>query len=290
MTGASGSPGTAFWTSQNSGKMKKPSKANWNTGKSKVKQDAVHCVTAHRAGGQYLAGTHKGHIVVWCKGKCTSIASKGHHPKPCHALYSCEHGVVSGGQGSVVLYSIDVKEQTRWEIPNECVTSVFLDKTKKILCGTKEGSIYEIDGKAGSTPVVINLGHGGQKGKTGQRDAKTGTAYAGELWGLSIHPSQQLYATVGDDKVIRVFNVQERKCVAHYKNSDKLNTSARAIAWHPDGTKFAVAQRNGEVLFFSYDGTSNVINFQANVHYRDTFPDGQGGIDEIRFSPKGDLL
>jgi len=291
MTGASGSPGTAFWTSQNSGKMKKPARANWNTGKSKVKQDAVHCVTAHRSGGQYLAGTHKGNIVVWCKGKCTSIASKGHSPKPCHAVYSCEQGVVSGGQSAVVLYSIDCKEQSRWEIPHECVTSVFLDKNKKILCGTKEGSIYEIDGsRAGSTPTVINLGHGGQKGKTGQRDAKTGTAYAGELWGLSIHPSSQLYATVGDDKVIRIFNVQERKCVAHYKNSDKLDMSARAIAWHPDGTKLAVATRSAKLLFFSYEVGSSNIKFEHESIYRDYFPDGQGGIDEIRFSPKGDLL
>jgi len=241
-------------------------------------------VAEHRGG--YITGGMKGQIFTWDKdGRCQSMV-KGHQGKgPCYALFSCDKGVVSGGKQEVILYDISLKETNRWNIPGECVTSVCLGSkgvsVMQILVGTSEGSVYEINAeKSDSVPLAINIGHGGMK--------KSNSAYSGELWGLSMHPTGQLYATVGDDKKLRIFNVEGRKCVASSPHG-LLDESARAVCWHPSGLKLAVAQRDGKVKIITYDGKES-LKQEAQMHFRKFTNEKNMGIDELRFNPKGDLL
>lgn len=37
--------------------------------------------------------------------------------------------------------------------------------------------------------------------------------FKGELWGLSTHPKEQFYVTVGDDCVAKLFDVFEKRCI-----------------------------------------------------------------------------
>lgn len=59
----------------------------------------------------------------------------------------------------------------------------------------------------------------------------------GELWGLAMHPlDSDLFATVGDDAILRVWSTKKHCCLA----ASKLPRAARTVAWHPTGYLLAV--------------------------------------------------
>merc|ERR1711988_1324273 len=264
-----------FWSVSPGGKL---AGKNGAFGK-KFKQQTLLVTAAHRGG--YLSGCYDGKIYTWIGGSCVNQIKA--HDGPTYAIYSCEHGVVSGGKdGAVILYDISLKEQAKWNIAGESIRSVFLSKDGLILAGTFEGSIYEINSKTkDAPPVVINLGHGGMK--------EANNKYSGELWGLSMHPSGKMYATCGDDRLLRVFDITGRKCLAA-TDVGVLDCRARACCWHPDGHRIAVAQKDGKVRILEFDGKSSVAE-KAVLPQMRTFKNlEQGGIDELRFNPKGDLL
>jgi len=163
------------------------------------------------------------------------------------------------------------------------VRSVFLDPKGKILAGTFEGTIFEMDSNSpGTAPVVLMRGHGGMH--------ESNTKYSGELWGLSMHPSGEMYATVGDDRAIRVYNIADRKCIAH--SEDILDCRGRACAWHPDGKRMACAQKDGKIKVVAFEGdkASGTLKEEAVFQHRTFKSLEQGGIDELKFNPAGDLL
>ena len=128
---------------------------------------------------------------------------------------------------------------------------------------------------------VLMMGHGGMK--------ERGNQYSGETWGLDVNPNGQLYASVGDDRAVRIFNFDEHKCVGSY---NELPHRARACSWHPDGKRLAVAIKDGKIVILEWDGVQiqKVHEFQKrNFSGLPKFPE-QGGIDELRFSPDGKML
>jgi microtubule-associated protein-like 6 len=116
------------------------------------------------------------------------------------------------------------------------------------LVGTSGGTLVEL-----SIPVVIK----GSKGTNNNNAAPTSSSdqslsydfdkaslapviyshFRGELWGLGTHPfDADLYATVGDDSILRVWSIKRNCCLA----SKKLTRPARTLAWHPLGSLIAV--------------------------------------------------
>jgi len=264
-----------FWTVSPGGKL---GGKNGAFGK-KFKQQTLLVTASHRGG--YISGCYDGHIYTWMGGSCVNAIKA--HDGPTYALCSCENGVVSGGKDGVVkLYDISLKEQGKWSIPNESIRSVFLGSDGKILAGTYEGCIYEIDTKQrDASPVVLNRGHGGMKEK--------GNKYSGELWGLAMHPEGSMYATCGDDAMLRVYDIIQKKTVA-FSEPGLLDCRARALSWHPDGQKMAVAQKDGKILIVSYDVSTHALKLETQFQYR-KFPNlEKGGIDDLKFSPDGSLL
>ena len=65
----------------------------------------------------------------------------------------------------------------------------------KILIGTKESEIFEIDEKK-STVMNIAQGHG-----------------EGELWGLAAHPTKEVFASASDDTTIRIWDAAHKVSV-----------------------------------------------------------------------------
>lgn len=67
--------------------------------------------------------------------------------------------------------------------------------------------------------------------------------FKGELWGLAPHPfDPDIFATVGDDAVLRIWSVKRNCCIA----AKKLLRPGRALAWHPVGSLLAVGLLENE--------------------------------------------
>ena len=58
----------------------------------------------------------------------------------------------------------------------------------------------------------------------------------GKLCGLSSHPMRDEIATVGDDGVLRIYDLTSHRVVRHML----LESPARCVAYSPDGTTLAV--------------------------------------------------
>ena len=65
----------------------------------------------------------------------------------------------------------------------------------KILVGTKENEIYDINEKTGSV-TMVTCGHG-----------------EGELWGLDTHPSSEQFVTASDDGSVRMWDIVNKVCI-----------------------------------------------------------------------------
>eukprot|EP00657_Telonema_sp_P-1_P009625 TRINITY_DN3858_c0_g1_i3.p1 TRINITY_DN3858_c0_g1~~TRINITY_DN3858_c0_g1_i3.p1 ORF type:complete len:533 (+),score=159.66 TRINITY_DN3858_c0_g1_i3:119-1717(+) len=244
----------------------------------KFEQQTMLCAAPHRGG--FITGAYKGDLYNWT-GTAASNTTPAHQG-PVYALYSNDKHVVSGGKdGKVILRDISLKKLAEYEV-GENVRSVHL-QGDNILVGTYEGSIMEI---TVSTAAIsrVQRAHGGM--------VEPGNKYSGETWGLDTHPDGNLYASVGDDRVARVFSAAEHKCIAYYNG---LSHWARACSWHPDGQMLAVACRDGKIVVLGLDsgeatGLKLLGEFQKrNFSGLHNFP-SNGGIDELRFSPDGTML
>ena len=153
------------------------------------------------------------------------------------------------------------------------VKSVYWDnELGKVLVGTAGSEIWEVSSSDGSNMHLdgpLEQGH-----------------FDNELWGLSINPAQPHFATVGDDKTLRVWDLFEHKVI----KMTGLEMMSRACCYSPDGTMIAVGfgspvkksqkQFDGKWMIMSDDDFS--ILYEAR--------DSQKWITEMKWAPGGDKL
>lgn len=102
---------------------------------------------------------------------------------------------------------------------------------KKILIGTKNGEIIDID-KDGVINIVTQ-GHG-----------------EGELWGLSVHPTRLECCTASDDKTLRTWNLETNK---HYLINGKVfDKPLRSCAYSIDGKIIVAGFKEGSGILNDY--------------------------------------
>lgn len=65
----------------------------------------------------------------------------------------------------------------------------------------------------------------------------------GELWGLAAHPSKALYATVSDDRSVRIWSYEGNHQLISFK---VLKQPGRCVGFSPDGKALAVGLKDGE--------------------------------------------
>jgi microtubule-associated protein-like 6 len=230
------------------------------------------------AGSSPVIGTADGHLYRF-QGRTLQVAIKAHE-RSVNALYTCEEGLCSGGKdGMVRLWTTSLECTVEVDMSvlgafNPCVRSVCWNpEMNKILIGTRGSEIFEVSASDGS-----NL-HG------------DGALFQGhcahELWGLAVHPINPEYCTVGDDKTVRIWDIQTRKM----KKMAKLDTYARACAYSPDGTKLAIGL-GGTVVGRGkqkFDGKYVVLH-PDDLELLHEARDSKKWIQDIKFSPDGNTL
>ncbi|GMH99995.1 hypothetical protein TrVE_jg4710 [Triparma verrucosa] len=227
---------------------------------------------------KFVTGTVSGHLYVWSGRKLEKIVRA--HERGINAIHSCAGGLCTGGKdGFVKLWATNLEHLKRYDL-NEAsvppldvgVRSVFagLDVTgtviTKILVGTKSSEIYEIAMKSGSM-LQLHEGH-----------------YANEVWGLAMHPTDKdIYATVGDDKTLRIWSVSLNRMLRKLKT----DTQMRSVAWSNDGKFLLVGcGGNSDGKRGKKDGAFLIIEtLSLDVKFEGR--DSRHWIRDVKYSPDG---
>jgi WD40 repeat protein len=230
-------------------------------------------------GSSPVVGTCDGNIYSFVGHTLTAVVQA--HEGPVWALAHSADGVVSGGKDGFVKvwshglrlrFQVNLKERISSCIDG-AVRSLFWDSPRgKLLIGTGGAEIVElsaVDGGNISKDPILERGH-----------AK------GELWGLASSPCAPEYATVGDDGMIRIWDVYSHNCL----RAASLGMPSRAIAYSPDGARIAVglgmpvrasaAQFDGKWLILGAEDLQ--VQFEAR--------DSQKYITAATFSQDGAVL
>ncbi|CAB1119500.1 unnamed protein product [Ectocarpus sp. CCAP 1310/34] len=136
------------------------------------------------------------------------------------------------------------------------VRSVFSSRDgRRLLVGTRGGELYEMSTADGSD--AASAGAGGASGRGSGGGPLTAGHGRGQVWGLSAHPTERLYATCGDDGSVRIWSLDDRRVVG----SISTDCSCRAICYSPDGSALAMFDYMG--FFSSLSTTTRRITNSA---------------------------
>ena len=199
------------------------------------------------------------------------------HGDAVHSLHVSADGetLVSGGaDGSVRTWDTDlVAMQTydshEWGTHDACVRSVFVRDDGSMVVGTAGADIFEVS-PSGECDMVAT-GH-----------------FWGETWGLATHPHKHLFATAGDDGMVRTWALD-----GHVpQRSVKVAGLVRALAFNPDGAHLAIGmggRLGGDAYVESPQGAWRVLDADT----LDTLAEGHDAtkwIQVMKYSPDGATL
>jgi len=251
----------------------------------KGKLQPVVCATTLRR--FIVTGTVSGHLYIWDEEKRAIIQSLKAHDSTVNAIYTGyssagEYMVTGGKEGVIKLWDAtlhcrkayhmrEAKPQSR----NVSVRSVALNHVgNTILVGTQGSEIYEVTNIQALADItratLLQRGH-----------------CKDELWGLATHPTDpDVFATVGDDKTLRVWSVKLQRPTAEIA----IETVSRCVCWSKDGKMMALGlggrTRRGRT---KKDGAFVVLDAKTLTVIHEG-RDSREWISDIKFSPDGTLL
>jgi WD40 repeat protein len=212
------------------------------------------------------------------------------------AMHCTESVLVTGAKdGSVYLWNTEMQSVGNFNITSEEFTNeAFLSPQIQSVyfVGDMDAGCKVLLGTRGCDVLVVN-GTGGAFSSDERSPVLHGHCND-ELWGLAVHPFLPEYATVGDDKTLRVWNIHSRKMLA----CTVLGAMARACAFHPQGSFLAVGfggrvgrgkqKDDGMVRVYSYPnvGSEETEKLVKMTEMRDS----KQWISDIKFSPDGNSL
>ncbi|XP_077142509.1 echinoderm microtubule-associated protein-like 2 isoform X1 [Ranitomeya variabilis] len=213
--------------------------------------------------GDVVTGDSNGNLFIWGKGTHRiSQAVCGAHDGGVFALCVCRDGtLLSGGgkDGRIILWDREYKKVRETRIP-ECYGPV-----RTIAEGRGGDALY-----VGTTKNCV------MSGSLENALSCLIQGHTDELWGLSCHPSLELFLTCGHDKLVHLWNSKGHEPVW----TTTLEDPARVAGFHPSGNVVAVGTTTGRFL---------VLDTQSHVIVT-TFSDAGEQISGISYSPDGQYL
>lgn len=102
--------------------------------------------------------------------------------------------------------------------------------------------------------------------------------FAGELWGLALHPTEEEFCTVGEDKTIRIWSLTTHEQI----NVSPLPAASRAVAYSYSGKILCIGMVDGSMNLLDHDWTSLKIY--------STWKHSNKIINDIKFSPNDNII
>ncbi|EPE06458.1 cell cycle control protein [Ophiostoma piceae UAMH 11346] len=190
--------------------------------------------------------------------------------------YAAVAGLGSAGLG---IYSIAAHKVER-TIPVDNgapVTAALWATQTKIVVGTSKGAIkvYEAGAEVASLPG----------------------AHAGAVTGLAVHPSGRIFASVGVDKTICLYDLDAGKSVSRAHSSSSLTS----VSFHPDGHLLGVGTTAGDVQVylvktgdlattFSLGAPVQALAFSENGYWIAATAKGQTTVTIFDLRKEGDAV
>ena len=151
----------------------------------------------------------------------------------------------------------------------KCVSWEF--ESGRVLLGTASGEVYEVGAGDGENLHIGPLleGHAGD-----------------ELWGLSVNPTKDEFCTVGDDCMLRIWDLIAHKTISNVP----LEMPARCCAFSPDGRRLAIGFGSPKkVVQRQYDGKwiiLDTVDYQITHEARDSTK----WLTDVKYSPNNEIL
>lgn len=248
-------------------------------------------------GNEFVVGMSDGSIAFIAKGEKSLSGMATTHSKALTAVACVQltegnaeenstYKIVTGGaDGFIKVHSGDLEQLAEFDLYKESYhlyamgkvrgfKSICIDKAgRKILYGTSGGEIGEID---------INDGSDLNNGPLVNAHCRD------ELHGMATHPMKMEAASVGDDKTLRVWNLDKKKMMALLQLPD----IARAVAYSPTGQIIAVGLGgyvNGEGRMpRMYAGKVVIVSYmQGSLRIVHEIQDSYKAISCLAFSADG---
>ncbi|XP_037397929.1 echinoderm microtubule-associated protein-like 5 isoform X4 [Pygocentrus nattereri] len=216
-----------------------------------------------------FTGTISGDVCVWKEHVLVRIVAKA-HTGPVFTMYTTLRDglIVTGGKerpskegGALKLWDQELKRCRAFRLETgqiiDCVRSVCRGKGK-ILVGTRNAEIIEVGEKNAACNILVN----------GHMD--------GPIWGLSAHPTRDVFLSAAEDGTVRLWDIPERKML----NKVNLGHPARMVSYSPEGDMVAIGMKNGEFI----------ILLVTSLKIWGKKRDRRSAIQDIRFSPDSRYL
>ena len=232
----------------------------------------ITCLAHIGTSDTLVSGTASGQLFLWTDRNC--VRNVKAHDGTVNSLYSCSHGLVSGGRDHRVrLWTHKLEPGAAFDMSSFGIlpiirTACLSADGTSILVGTKGSNIYEVSAVDGSDlrggPVVS--GH-----------------YTGKLNAMASHPSKHEFVTVGEDRRLRVWDMETRTLI----KMATFDADVLTVAYSPTGDAIAIGLGGEPSL--SKCGAYVVINEEDMVLIHEA-RDSTSPICLVKYSPEGETL
>ncbi|XP_072573236.1 echinoderm microtubule-associated protein-like 2 isoform X2 [Paramormyrops kingsleyae] len=224
--------------------------------------------------GDVLTGDSEGSILTWCKlaadvktlGKGAKetyqiVRQTQAHEGSVFTLCVLQGGTLLSGGGKdrrVVCWTVDLVPERECEIPEKygAVRTIVHVGGEELLVGTTRNAILR--GTFSHGFVAIVQGH------------------MDEMWGLTTHPSQNIFLTCGHDRQVFFWNGEEHRM----EWCAMLEESGLCADFCPNGSVVSLGLSTGRWL---------VLDLQTR-HIVSDYTDGNEQLSVMRYSPDGSFL